>query len=409
MAEGGLPPELDLHLQKCSICLEKLQQPKSLPCLHSFYQDCLGTYITKELTGKMASATSFPCPVCRRMTSPVHQRETKDKWAEQFPTNNVIQDLIQLRERSSEPLCCKPCQTKGNLNIPAKFWCNSMNDNFCETCKVELHDVIHTDCGIVDFTMNKNNRFQPKKSAPRCDRHGKKIVWYCEDHQLLCCNICFFKDHRRCEEVSTVKEYFLKLKAGTKLNEMRAVLKKGGDVMDTLVKDFEEQLKTMTQNQETALQSISDLRKKVDKRLNKLQKDITDKLTMLFKEEKGKKEASLRQCERLMYGMLNTLRSSNKAVEENDHIDTIVLYQRGKAEVESCMTLITEFSKSFTSVSIEHQIVSGHDIISDNGMGKIVVAKESRCIPCQRCDITPPLSERRVKEIGRFNIKSPSD
>ncbi|OWF52268.1 tripartite motif-containing protein 2-like [Mizuhopecten yessoensis] len=206
MAGGDLSLELDLHLLECPICLERLQQPKSLPCLHCFCQDCLGIYITKELSGKMASATSFPCPICRRMTSPMYQAETKDKWAEQFPTNNAIQDLIQLRELSSEPLYCKPCQTKGYLNNPAKFWCKSMNLNFCEACREQHHDILHSDCGIVDININDITRFKPKKSAPRCDRHDKKIVWYCEDHQLLGCNVCIFKDHRRCEEVSTVTE-----------------------------------------------------------------------------------------------------------------------------------------------------------------------------------------------------------
>ncbi|OWF36533.1 E3 ubiquitin-protein ligase TRIM13-like [Mizuhopecten yessoensis] len=136
MAEGGLPPELDLHLLECPICLERLQQPKSLPCLHSFCQDCLGTYITKGVSGKMASATSFPCPVCRRMIPPGNQAETKDKWAEQFPTNTVIDYLIQLKESSSVPLYCKTCHIKGNLNNPASFWCKAMNENLCDICKV---------------------------------------------------------------------------------------------------------------------------------------------------------------------------------------------------------------------------------------------------------------------------------
>ncbi|XP_021349670.1 uncharacterized protein LOC110447983 [Mizuhopecten yessoensis] len=190
---------------------------------------------------------------------------------------------------------------------------------------------------------------------------------------------------------------------------MRAALKKGADVMNSLVKDFDEQLQTMVQNQEIALQSISDLREKVDKRLNKLQKDITDELIILFKEEKRNKEASLQQCERLMNSMLNTLKSSIKAVEENENIETIVLYQRGQAIVESGKTLVTEISKSFTSVSIGHHFVAGHNIISDNAMGKIVVDKEPRCIPCHQCEFAPPMLERRVKEIRRFNIKSPAD
>ncbi|XP_033730080.1 E3 ubiquitin-protein ligase Midline-1-like [Pecten maximus] len=345
MAECGRPPELDLHLLECPICLERLQKPKSLSCLHCFCQECLGTYITKELPGKMASATSFPCPVCMRVTSPVNPVESKDKWAEHFPTNAVIKDLIQLKERSSGPLYCKPCQTKGNMTNPARFWCKKMDETFCEACKIQLHDNIHSDCDILDISGCGGVRPNQEKSAPRCDQHDEKKVWYCEDHQLLGCNICIFKNHRRCDEVTTATEYFQKLKDESRLEDMQDMLKKNTEVIDLIVKDFDEQLQNLVQNQEVALQSITDLRQKVDKRLNTLQKDVTDKLIASFKEEKINMEASLRQCERLMNSMLNTMKSSVTAVERNDHIETIVLYQRGQAEVESCKALITEMRK----------------------------------------------------------------
>ncbi|OWF53693.1 E3 ubiquitin-protein ligase TRIM56-like [Mizuhopecten yessoensis] len=225
--------ELDSHLLECPICLEQLQLPKSLPCLHSFCQDCLGTYITKELSGKMMSTTSFPCPICRMTTSPVQLAESRAKWAEQFPTNSLIQDLIQLKERSSEPLYCKPCQTKGNLNNPASYWCKTMNENFCNICKLELHDIIHTECDILDVTGNHSKRLNRETSAPRCYQHGEKMVRYCEDHQRLCCNECVIEDHRSCGKVPKMKEYCHKVKAGSQLEDMQAALKKGNDRLNS--------------------------------------------------------------------------------------------------------------------------------------------------------------------------------
>ncbi|XP_033726111.1 E3 ubiquitin-protein ligase TRIM56-like [Pecten maximus] len=409
MAEGGRPPELDLHLLECPICLERLQKPKSLPCFHCFCQKCLGTYITKELSGKMASEASFPCPVCRRVTPPVNPVESKDKWAEHFPTNPVIQDLIQLKERSSEPLYCKPCQTKGNMTNPAKFWCKDMKANFCETCKTQFHDIIHSDCDILDITGYGGGRPKQEKSAPRCDQHDEKNVWYCEDHQLLGCQICVFENHRSCEEVTTTIKYFQKIKDGSRLEDMQDMLKKNTEVIGIIVKDFDEQLQSLVQNQEIALQSITDLHQKVDKRLKKLQKDVTDKLIASFKEEKINMEASLRQCERLMNSMMNTMKSTVTAVEGNDHIETIVLYRRGQAEVESCKAMITEMGKSYMSVSIKHQVVSGHGNLDDDGMGKIIIEKQPRHFPGNHCDLEPHLLEREMKEIGKFNIKIPSD
>ncbi|XP_021377878.1 E3 ubiquitin-protein ligase TRIM56-like [Mizuhopecten yessoensis] len=409
MAEGSPSPELDLHFLECPICLERLRQPKSLPCLHCFCQECLRTYITKELSGKMASATSFPCPVCRRITQTVNQAEAKDKWAEQFPTNAVIEDLIKLKEHSSEPLYCKPCQTKGDLTNPAKFWCKIMNLNFCETCKVQHHDVLHNECDILDITRYDSRKTKKKQSVPKCDKHDEKLIWYCEDHKRLGCNICMIKDHRRCDEVTTAMEYLQKLKAGSQLEEMEMALKKGVQAMTSLVKDFDEQLKTMVQKQEIALQSIKELRQSVEEQLNKLQKDVTDKLITLFKEEKGNLEASSRQCERLMNNMVNTMKSSVTAAEENDTFDAIVLYQRGQAEVESCKALVMEMNKSFTSVSINHHVVPRLVTLGDEAMGKIVIERQRRCFPGDLDYLPVPLLERRVKETGKFNVKTPSD
>ncbi|XP_033730073.1 tripartite motif-containing protein 2-like [Pecten maximus] len=409
MAECGRPPELDLHLLECPICLERLQKPKSLPCLHCFCQECLGTYITKELSGKMASETSFPCPVCRRVTPPINPVESNDKWAEQFPTNAVIQDLIQLKQRSSEPLYCKPCQTKGHMTNPAKFWCKKMDENFCETCMTEFHDMIHSDCDILDITGYGGARPKQEKSAPRCDQHDEKKVWYCEDHQLLGCQICVFENHRSCEEVTTTIKYFQKIKDESRLEDMQDMLKKNTEIIGLIVKDFDEQLQSLVQNQEVALQSITDLRQKVDKRLNTLQKDVTDKLIASFKEEKINMEASLRQCERLMNSMLNTMKSSVTAVEGNDHIETIVLYQRGQAELESCKALLTDMRKSYTFVSVKHHIASELGNLDGDAMGKIITEKQPRRFPGSHCDLVPHLLEGKVKEIGKFNMKIPSD
>ncbi|XP_021340231.1 E3 ubiquitin-protein ligase TRIM33-like [Mizuhopecten yessoensis] len=411
MAEGGPLPELDLHLLECPICLERLRQPKSLPCLHCFCQDCLGTYITKELSGKIASATSFPCPVCRGLATPVNQAETKENWAKQFPTNGVIQELIKLKEQSSDPLYCTPCQSKGNMSNPAKFWCKKMESGFCETCKVDHHDVIHIECDILDVTTYDNSRPNQNTSVPHCDKHGENIVWYCEDHKVLGCNICVFKDHRRCEQVTTSTEYFHMLKTGSQLQDMQAALKIGADVMASLVKDFDEQLQTMVENQEIALQSITELRQRVDKRLDKLQKEVTDELIKSFKEEKRTFEASLRQCQRLMNGMLNTHTMSVTAVKKNVIIETIVLYQRGQAEVESCKALVMEMNESFTSVNIQHNTEPGLETFCDDAMGNIVIEKQPRCLPGSHDKLVPTLLhlERCVKEIRKFNIKTRSD
>jgi hypothetical protein len=50
-------------LQTYPICLEILKTPKNLPCLHTFCEKCIGTYITSLLDRDKNQSTE--CPVCK--------------------------------------------------------------------------------------------------------------------------------------------------------------------------------------------------------------------------------------------------------------------------------------------------------------------------------------------------------
>ncbi len=62
---GGVAGQLEEDYLTCQICFDIYQQPKALPCLHSFCLECLDLFIeAKKLTNQ--DATSFSCPICRR-------------------------------------------------------------------------------------------------------------------------------------------------------------------------------------------------------------------------------------------------------------------------------------------------------------------------------------------------------
>ncbi|KAI2558465.1 TRIM3 isoform 2, partial [Pan troglodytes] len=50
---------MDKQFLVCSICLDRYQCPKVLPCLHTFCERCLQNYIP-------AQSLTLSCPVCRQ-------------------------------------------------------------------------------------------------------------------------------------------------------------------------------------------------------------------------------------------------------------------------------------------------------------------------------------------------------
>ena len=76
--------------EECSICLSAFNEPKTLPCDHTFCRECLQTYIDKENVEE-----SFTCPLCRRKTKPPDGEKPKSEWASFYPTNENILNPVK--------------------------------------------------------------------------------------------------------------------------------------------------------------------------------------------------------------------------------------------------------------------------------------------------------------------------
>ncbi|OWF49732.1 transcription intermediary factor 1-beta-like [Mizuhopecten yessoensis] len=403
--DSTLPNLSDSHLLECPICLEQLRQPKSLPCRHSLCEECLSSYIVNEVSGTSDTATSFICPVCRTLTHPVDKTEDKEKWAQQFPTDNVTIEMIQLRNRTTEPRYCAPCQRRKGTMVPAQFWCKHNESLFCESCKVDLHDNIHVGCDIVDIKASENWQLRQNTSDKKCYKHKDVIAYYCEDHKSLGCSKCITVGHRKCDNVSTTEDYCEKLNSSSQLEERKTFLQQGADDMESTIKDFYLRQQNIADDKDAVLKSIDDLQERMDKRIREMKKEITDDVITAYKQERENLKVSIQKFERLKVAIQNTLESSATALQRNNHMDTILLYQKGQTELEAFKDLVKEMQMSISTVSIEHEIDS--DVTSLN-FGKVVVRKQRRDFPSGPT-LVKPLSQCEVKEIRKVNIKCPSD
>ncbi|XP_060085462.1 uncharacterized protein LOC132564862 [Ylistrum balloti] len=411
MAEGGPSPDShafdvtqpvhpESQFLECPICLEQLRQPRSLPCHHSFCEECLSSYIVSEVSVKSDTVISFTCPVCRKLTHPLDASENKEKWAKQFPIDSVAMDMIQIRNKHTETYFCMPCQKTKDDNVPAKFWCKTIDCLLCETCRINFHDVIHTNCDVIDVETSRNFPLRQQTFDKRCNKHNKKISYYCEDHKSLGCSKCITVDHRKCEEVTTTEGYCEKLNRNSGLENRKTCLQEAAVALESVINDFNAQLQTIADDKDLALKSIDDLQERLEKRIRETKKEITDDLIMIYKKEKEKLKVSSQKCERLKVAIQNTLELSVTALQRKDHMGTLLLYQRGETELNARRDLLKEVRMSVSTINIRHEADSSMTGID---FGDIVVRKQRRHfknVPT----LSKPLSECDVKEVRKIGI-----
>ena len=120
-----------VDITTCPICLEMFDNPKSLPCLHTFCLKCLRGCFKDKFPGD-----KVPCPICRK------EFEIPDDGLEGLQHHFFVQRLVDVRKVEStaeiDEVPCEVCvreSGEGMSKIPtATTYCVDCNQKLCDQC-----------------------------------------------------------------------------------------------------------------------------------------------------------------------------------------------------------------------------------------------------------------------------------
>ena len=189
----------------CSICLQQFNIPKHLPCLHTFCQSCISTYITSFF--ERGEKTSIECPVCKVSVSAPEGQCTAEDWAQRLPLNFLLIGLMEKHKLHRPEKMCMSCE-RFQVKSTASCICVECSDALCSNC-VKFHksnksSSYHEILSISEISEDSQNI---KTFKNNCFEHkNKEIELFCMDHDIPCCSTCVVVKHRTCQHVLTIDD-----------------------------------------------------------------------------------------------------------------------------------------------------------------------------------------------------------
>ncbi|CAC5419732.1 TRIM71 [Mytilus coruscus] len=263
-----------VDITTCAICLEKLNTPKYLPCLHTFCESCLHTFISSRI--EKGQKQSIECPVCRTSVPAPIENCSPEEWIKGLPLNFLIVGLLEKEKVQNPQKQCMVCQ-RMELKSDASFVCIECSDLLCSSC-VKHHRASKLLCDHeirpVEVVVSDLKFLKTFKN--KCTEHkSKELELFCIDHETPCCSMCVSIFHRKCEKVMAIEDAATKFLISNKVDDLRNELKNVDcDVKDiisnldmqagklqTLFKDKQKELEDSFNNLVTLICNLKDKRK----------------------------------------------------------------------------------------------------------------------------------------------------
>ncbi|XP_006825649.1 E3 ubiquitin-protein ligase TRIM33-like [Saccoglossus kowalevskii] len=307
----------------CCVCFERYQNPKILPCHHSFCELCLTQWVEEH--------GGHSCPLCRKTFQDIALQE--------LPPSIVISGVIEILEGTNPekngPITCNGCQ--GSRDLTQR--CMDCAVYLCKRC-VTAHGRNHN---IVTIQRERLN-------VAHCSTHkGKVLDLFCETCVEAVCSLCVPEKHNThaFSKVETAAANFLYW-LDPQIRDLSAKIKEAHNTIDQLTtrgrhvkkKKEEAELQIKEQTEHSIQNALSVIRKQEERLLKNLEREFTEVETKIKKD-----------TERLR-SSVDLLKASHEYIDKVKQYSSAVEVMKSRSQVKTTMETMLSLDTKLKNTQI---------------------------------------------------------
>ncbi|XP_045907096.1 finTRIM family, member 67 [Micropterus dolomieu] len=193
MAHAGVV--LDKDQFNCSICLDVLKDPVTIPCGHSYCSDCIQNYWDQD-----DYLGVFVCPQCRQNFNPrplLARNTMLADVVEKFKKTGLQEDTTPSNSfAEADDVECDVCTGRKNKAVKSCLVCLA---SYCD-----VHVQPHYESAA--FKKHKLVSASKKLHETICARHDKLLEVYCRTDKQCICYLCLTGEHKGHDTVLAEEE-----------------------------------------------------------------------------------------------------------------------------------------------------------------------------------------------------------
>uniref|UniRef100_A0A672JCE8 E3 ubiquitin/ISG15 ligase TRIM25-like n=1 Tax=Salarias fasciatus TaxID=181472 RepID=A0A672JCE8_SALFA len=255
MAKRGA--QLDSEKFSCSICLDLLKDPVTVPCGHSYCSDCI-----KEHWDEEKNSGFYSCPQCRK------RFRRRPKLKKNFLLAELVEDLKKPELQAAAADLYVSCDVCSGRKLKAVKSCLVCLVSYCEE---------HLQPHYQSAAFKKHQLVEPSKKLQEkiCSLHDEVMKIFCRTDQQSICYICLMDQHRGHETVPAATERRQKQK---ELEESRLNIQQRIQEREKNVEQLQQQTEAVSVSADEAVKNSLETFKQMIRLIAKRGDEVTQQL-----------------------------------------------------------------------------------------------------------------------------------